>query len=371
MVESISSSLSLPRIIAHIDMNAFFASVEQLSHPEWKNEPVIVCVFSGRTADSGVVSSASYDARKLGVKAGMPIVQAKQLIPKGHFVPVNHELYSKTSDQIFTQLFGFADAVEIASIDEAYADLSKKSQFDYNRAEQLLRQFQEKIKREFRLGCSIGLAPNKLVAKIASDFQKPDGFTSVQPDRVHEFLDSQPVKNLLGVGPKTQELLVEKNIHTIGELRRAGLNELVSWFGTARGNYFFHASRGIDASPLETNYEKQQRSSIWTLQRDTLEWNELKPLAQSHAQELWDETAAQGKFFTQISVIGIDIALKQTTRSTTLNVPCVSVEQLHMEMETLFHALLSSAPLPLRRMGVRVGGFASPPKQKRLSEFLH
>lgn len=359
-----------PRIIAHVDMNAFFASVEKNEHFEWKNEPIVVCVFSGRTVDSGVVSSASYDARKLGVKAGMPIVQAKQKCPQGHFIPVNHSLYSKISDHIFTQLFGYVDAVEMASIDEAYADLSQKAQMDFLKAEQLMHSFQEKIKQEFHLGCSVGIASNKLVAKMASDFQKPNGFTVVKQNEVQSFLDALPVRNLLGVGPKTEELFLEKNIHLIGEMRGLGLSELVQWFGNARGNYFFQAARGVDESPLETNYEKQQRSSIWTLPRDTLDWNELKENVQLHAQELWDETASQGKFFTQISVIGVDIALKQTTRSITLHVPCVSVEQFLQEIEGLFYSLLSQTILPMRRIGIRVGGFASPPKQKRLSEFL-
>ncbi len=358
------------RIIAHVDMNAFFASIEANAHPEWKNEPIVVCVFSGRTLDSGVVSSASYDARKLGVKAGMPIAQAKSLCPLGHFLPVNHTLYGQLSEQIFTKLFAYGDAVEMASIDEAYADLTQKAQGDYGLAEKLMREFQQKILKEFNLGCSIGIAPNKLVAKIASDFRKPNGFTVVRPDEVQSFLDPLPVKALLGVGPKTEQLLSEKNILSIAQLRSGGASELVSLFGAARGQYFFHASRGVDESPLETNYEKQQRSSIWTLQRDTQDWNDLRELVREKSQELWDETAAQGKFFTQISVVGIDIALKQMTRSTTLHVPCVSSEQFFLEAEQLFQSLLLNAPLPLRRAGLRVGGFASPPKQKRLNEFF-
>lgn len=358
------------RIIAHVDMNAFFASIEQNAHPEWRNEPIVVCVFSGRTVDSGVVSSASYDARKLGVRAGMPIAQAKQLCPQGHFVPVNHGVYGQISEQIFTRLFAYADAVEMASIDEAYADLTQKTQGDYVLAEKLMREFQQKIQKEFNLGCSVGIAPNKLLAKIASDFQKPNGFTIVKTENVQSFLDPLPVKSLLGIGPKTEQQLAEKNITTIAQLRACGAGELVGLFGAARGQYFFHAARGIDESPLETNYEKQQRSSIWTLQRDTQDWNELRENVREKSQELWDETAGQGKFFTQVSVIGVDIALKQMTRSTTLNVPCVSVEQLFSEAEQLFQSLLANAPLPLRRMGLRVGGFASPPKQKRLNEFF-
>ncbi|MEK6821174.1 MAG: DNA polymerase IV, partial [archaeon] len=177
------------RLIAHIDMDAFFASVEQRKHPEWGNDPVLVGVFTGRSEDSGVVSSASYSARKMGVRAGMPIFQAKNLCPSAHWVSVNHAEYSTISEQIFTRLFSFADVVELASIDEAYADLSIKAKGDFSAAESLLREFQTLVKKEWGLSCSVGLSVNKLVAKMASDARKPAGFTVVHPDEVSMFLD--------------------------------------------------------------------------------------------------------------------------------------------------------------------------------------
>jgi DNA polymerase IV (DinB-like DNA polymerase) len=360
---------SFPRLIAHVDMDAFFASIEALDHPEWKNEPIVVCVFSGRTAESGVVSSSSYDVREMGVKAGMPIVQAKQKCPFAHFVSVRHERYSQLSEEVFIRLFPIADGVEIASIDEAYADLTQKSKGDYSSAEKLLHSFQSELKREVGLSCSVGLGPNKLVAKMASDFIKPGGFTVVLPENTQSFLDPLPVKNLLGVGPKTQGELEGLHISTILDLRCASLNELVKVFGSVKGHYLFFSSRGMDESPIESNRERKQHSKIWTLKQDTHSWTEIKPLVAQNAEELWNETVGKGLFFTQIGVIGISASLIQTGKSKTFSLPISTREGFMQGLEELFLELFESNPWPWRRVGIRVSGFVSPPKQKRLGDF--
>ncbi len=357
------------RIIAHIDMDAFFASIEATKHPEWKNEPIVVCVFSGRTRDSGVVSSASYDARKMGVKAGMPIVSAKQKCSQGHFVPVQHGLYQTISEQVFVKLFPFSDSVEMASIDEAYAEITQKCQNDYELAEKKLREFQQEIKKELNLSCSVGMGPNKLVSKMASDFQKPFGLTIVKPENVQSFLDELPVKMVPGVGPKTEEELESFGIRTIRELRLFSSNELVKKFGVARGNMLFQYSRGIDESPVESERERKQHSRIWTLVNDAHSWMEVKGLVKQNADELWEETAAKGVFFVQIGVIGISSKLSQASKSKTMPLPVMSREQFFQELEALFQQLFETAQLPLRRMGIRVGGFATAPKQRRLRDF--
>lgn len=358
------------RIIAHIDMDAFFASIESQRHPEWKGQPIIVCVFSGRTEDSGVVSSASYVARQAGVRAAMPIAQAKQKVPNGHFVPVDHAYYSHVSETVFLRLFPLSDILEIASIDEAYIDLTKKTSGSFEKAEQILRDFQTKLSSEMGLSCSIGLSSNKLVAKIASDFQKPNGFTIVKPEMIQSFLDPLPVKRLLGVGPKTEEQLHELGVQTIADLRLASLNDLVRLLGEARGNLFFTSSRGVDESSVESDRERKQHSKIWTLTSDASTFEEIFPSIGERVEELWNETAAKGQFFTQVGVIGISIRLKSFSKSKTLNVPLATREQFANEINELFQLLLDSAELPLRRVGIRVGGFAAPPKQKRLGDFF-
>jgi DNA polymerase IV (DinB-like DNA polymerase) len=360
---------SPPRIIAHLDMDAFFASIEALDHPEWSGQPIIVCVFSGRTEESGVVSSASYDARSLGVKAGMPISLAKQKCPSGHFVSVHHERYSSLSDAIFSKLWSVGSSVEVASIDEAYVDLTSRVNGSWEKAEQSMREFQSLVKKEFSLSCSVGIGPNKLVAKIASDFQKPSGFTVVLPESVSSFLDPLPVKKLLGVGPKTEEILSSHSILTVSDLRIAGLNDLVSWFGGAKGQYLFFSSRGMDESPIESNRERKQHSKIWTLKQDAASFDMNALEVSPNADELWEETVEKGQYFTQIGVLGISSRMNQSSKSKTLLLPCASREQFGKELEELFPQLFDSGDLPLRRIGIRVSGFSSAPKQKRLFDF--
>jgi DNA polymerase IV (DinB-like DNA polymerase) len=356
------------RILVHVDMNAFFASVEQTYHPEWKNEPIIVCVFSGRSANSGVVSSCTYDARALGVHAGMPIAHAQSLCPQGHFLPVRHDVYREISESIFTRMFSFSDAVEMASIDEAYAELTKKCS-SFEDAEKKLRAFQADVKKDFNLGCSIGLASNKLVSKIASDFQKPNGFTRVEREDVQSFLDPLPVSKLVGVGPKTENELHSMNVNTIFDLRLQSMSDLIKRFGSARGQWLFASSRGIDESPLQPEREQKQHSRIWTLPADTSSWGEMSPAVHAHAEELWNETAGKGLFFTQVGVLGVTTSLIQSSKSKSFTVPLSSREQFSLELENLFQLLLENPLTVWRRIGIRVSGFASPPKQKRLGDF--
>ncbi len=265
-------------------------------------------------------------------------------------------------------MFAFADAVEIASIDEAYAELTNKCQ-SFDEAEKKLRAFQADIKKDFNLGCSIGLAPNKLVAKIASDFQKPNGFTLVERENVQSFLDALPVSKLVGVGPKTEFELREMNVKTIFDLRLQGLNDLVKRFGSARGSWLFASSRGIDESPLQPERERKQHSRIWTLVKDASSWEDVSSLVHTHAEELWTETVGKGQFFTNVGVVGVTSALAQQSKSKTLDVPFSSREQFSHELENLFRLLMDSPLQSWRRLGIRVSGFASPPKQKRLGDF--
>lgn len=356
------------RIVAHVDMNAFFASVEQQLHPEWKNEPIVVGVFSGRTPDSGVVSSATYDARAAGVHAGLPLVQAKALLPHAHFVPVRHEVYGEISESIFTRMYAFSDSVEIASIDEAYAELTQKC-VSFDEAEKKLRAFQLDVKKDTGLGCSIGLASNKLIAKMASDFQKPNGFTRVEKDAVQTFLDPLPVSKLMGVGPKTEEELHALNVKTIFDLRLQSMGDLLKRFGSARGQWLFASSRGIDESPLQPEREQKQHSRIWTLVKDASTWEEILESVHTHAEELWSNTAGKGNFFTQVGVLGVTSLQSNASKSKSFAVPIGTRTQFLAELEILFRALLDSPDTEWRRVGIRVSGFASPPKQKRLGDF--
>lgn len=205
------------KIIMHVDMDAFFAAVEEGGHPEFKGMPIIVGADPKEGRGRGVVSSASYEARKFGVKSGMPISRAWKLCPEAVYLPVNYGLYAKVSSEIMGILRKYAGKFERWGIDEAFLDVTSKVR-DYEEAEALARKIKNEIFEKEGLTCSIGIGPNKLVAKMASDFQKPDGSTVVKEEAVEKFLAPLPVRKLLWVGRKTEQKLKKIGIKTIGDL---------------------------------------------------------------------------------------------------------------------------------------------------------
>ncbi len=192
------------RVIMLVDFDYFFAQCEELRNPALKEKPVVVGVYSGRTEDSGAVSTSNYIAREYGVKSGMPLFLAKRKLEgkDAVFLPVDHTYYEQISGKIMGSLRGFAEAFEQVSIDEAYLDVSSKVQCSFENARILAQKMKNEIKGQLRISFSVGIGSNKLLAKIACDSQKPDGLTVVTPQEIHDFLSPLPVDRLLGVGKK-------------------------------------------------------------------------------------------------------------------------------------------------------------------------
>lgn len=230
-----------PRIILHLDMDYFFAQCEERERPELKGKPVVICVYSGRGGDSGAVSTSNYEARKFGIKAGIPISRAKKLNPDAIFLPVNMELYRSISDDIMEILRGYGGVLEQESVDEAFCDITGKAA-DFKAAKLLAEMIKEDIRQKVGLTSSVGIAPNKLVAKIASDFKKPDGLTVVEPEEVRQFLSPLKVTDISGVGKKTGDRLNELGIQTIGDISQLSRQDLIREFGDIQGDM---AERGI------------------------------------------------------------------------------------------------------------------------------
>ena len=193
------------RIIMLVDLDYFFAQCEELRNPSLKDKPVVVGMYSGRTEDSGAVSTANYLARKYGVKSGIPLFLAKKRLEgtDAVFLPVDYDYYQQISDRIMQILRGFPDAFEQVGIDEAYLDVTQRVHGSLDEAKRLVQQMKSAVKDQVGVTFSVGVGPNKLIAKIASDKQKPNGLTIVQPEEVEIFLSPLPVDNLLGVGRKT------------------------------------------------------------------------------------------------------------------------------------------------------------------------
>jgi DNA polymerase IV len=258
------------RRILHIDMDAFFAMVEQIRRPELIGKPVVVG-GDGDPTKRGVVSTASYEARKFGIHSAMPLRTAYRLCPQALFLAVDYEEYSRVSEGIKKILREFTPVIEDVGIDEAFLDLSEIDK----PLDALVDELKKRIRNETGLTCSVGIAPNKLLAKIASDLQKPDGVTIIKEDEIESKLWPLPVRKLRGVGPKTEAYLKKMGIETIGALASLSLDQLTERFGRSYGEYLYESSRGVDESPLTTHWEPKSISRETTFQRDLDNWQAI------------------------------------------------------------------------------------------------
>jgi DNA polymerase IV len=232
--------------IIHVDMDAFYASVEQRDDPELRGKPVVV---GGSPQSRGVASTCSYEARKYGIRSAMPLAEAYRRCPHAIFVPVNGRKYREVSLQINKIFHDYTPIVEPLSLDEAFLDVTGSTRL-FGSAENIAKEIKARIQKELELTASVGLACNKFLAKIASDLKKPNGLVVVAPDKIQQFLDPLPVERIWGVGVKTAERLHGLNIRCVRELRQLEVEYLERLFGIG-GNQLYHLARGIDERPVE------------------------------------------------------------------------------------------------------------------------
>ena len=255
------------RVIIHVDMDAFFAAVEQRDHPEYRGKPVVVGADPKGGRGRGVVSTCSYEAREYGIHSAMPISEAYRRCPHAVFLPVRMSAYREVSQQIREIFREFTPVIEPLSIDEAFLDVTGSLRL-FGGKRKLARELQDRIKERTGLTASLGVAPNKLVAKIASDLEKPQGLVIVDPGEVREFLRPMPVGRLWGVGPKTEEALEKLNIQTIGDLADRDPKELEMRFGK-HGREMWRRANGRDDRPVKTNEEVKSVGHEHTFETDT------------------------------------------------------------------------------------------------------
>src|SRR5215469_7998281 len=255
------------RSILHVDMDAFYASVEQLDHPEYKSRPVIVGADPKDGKGRGVVAACSYEARKFGVRSALPISRAWKLCPEGVYVRPRMKRYVEVSGQVMEVFRHFTDLVEPLSIDEAFLDITGSIAL-LGRPEEIARSIKTEIREKTGLTASVGLAPNKFLAKIASDIRKPDGFVVVEENQIQAFLRDLPISRLWGVGPKTEVRLHEIGFRTIGDIATADRESLVVRLGSL-GEHLYQLSHGNDDRPVVPNWEPKSISSETTFEEDT------------------------------------------------------------------------------------------------------
>jgi len=251
------------RRILHVDMDAFFASIEQQRRPELRGKPVIVGGH-GDPKERAVVSTASYEARRFGVHSGMPLRSAYRLCPGAVYLPVDFETYAAVSQRIKSIFREFSPICEDSGLDEAFLDISQCDEAP----ERIGQAIKERVKAETGLTCSVGIGPNKLLAKLASDMDKPGGLKLLSAADIPEKVWPLPARKLLGVGPKTEARLAALGVETIGALAAAPVSTLQQYFGEAHGRYLHDAAQGIDESPLITAWEPRSLGRQMTFQQD-------------------------------------------------------------------------------------------------------
>lgn len=332
-------------------MDAFFAAIEQMRHPELVGKPIIIG-GDGDPTKRGVVSTASYEARKFGIHSAMPLRRAYRLCPEAVFLPVDYDEYLKVSEKIKGILRSFTSLVEDIGIDEAFLDIT-----DLNiSSEEIAMEIKKKIKDELNLTCSIGIAPNKLLAKIASDIKKPDGLSIISEKDIERLIWPLPVRKLWGVGPKTEVQLKNMGISIIGELASISLGRLIEYFGKSYSNYLYEASRGIDESPVITHWEPKSMSRETTFQRDTDDWNTIAKNLAELTREVVDNMKGSG-YKGKTVTIKIRFSNFEThTRAKTLDDFTNSIDILR---KAAFEALgRIELKKKVRLIGVRIGRLA-------------
>ena len=311
--------MSSPRAIIHLDMDAFYASVEQLDRPGYRGKPLVVGADPKGGVGRGVVAACSYEARPFGIRSAMPISRAYRLCPTAVFVRPRFARYAEMSERIFAILREYTDRMEPLSIDEAFLDVTA-SQRLFGAAADIGRTLKARIRSELGLVASVGVAPNKFLAKVGSDLGKPDGLVVVVPGREREFLDPLPISRLWGVGPKTEARLHQMGFRTVGQIARTSADTLDATLGHA-GRDLWELANGRDDRPVQSEQEAKSIGAEHTFGEDTAD----RALLRKTLLELSDRV---GRRLRQDDVLAGGVTLKfrdhrfhTLTRATILDHP--------------------------------------------------
>jgi DNA polymerase IV (DinB-like DNA polymerase) len=356
----ISMQTAVFRIILHLDMDSFYASVEIREHPDFSGKPVVVGADPRGGHGRGVVSTASYDARKFGIHSAMPISKAYRLCPDAIFITPHFYLYEQTSSRIMEILALYSERVEQVSIDEAYLELTPLGTFE--QAEAVAIRIKKEIMEKEKLTCSIGIGPSKVVAKIASDYRKPDGLTVVRPQGVEEFLFPLPVGRIPGIGKKTGRELHEMGIENIGDLAHADIQRLRSRFGRW-GMVMQRLAHGEDEREVEPRDTARSISRETTFPEDTDEIGIILEVLDDLVRDVHRSMRDEGYLARTVTVkvrFG-DFQTRQKARS--LDHPAAELRPLHEIARILLLESLGSKKV--RLIGVKLSGLKVREKAQR------
>ncbi len=360
----------MDRHILHVDMDEFFAAVEKLDRPELRGVPLLV---GGDPAKRGVVSTASYEARPFGCRSAMPMARAVRLCPQAVVLPVRMRRYAAVSEQVFAIFERFTPIIEPLSIDEAFLDVTGSRRL-LGPPERIAREIRRAIRQELRLTASVGVAPNKFLAKLASDLNKPDGLTVITPDTLHATLDPLPIGKLWGVGPATAERLTALGAATIGDLRRLDGRLLRERLGEA-GEHLARLARGQDDRPVTPDGQAKSIGQEQTFATDVADLDALRQVLADQADHVARRLRRARLRARTVTVKLRDGDFTTLTRSRTRGEPTDLSDDLRAMAAGLLEVWARQAFAPLRLLGVTASGlspvagrqlelFADPDRQK-------
>jgi DNA polymerase IV len=341
------------RKIIHVDMDAFYASVEQRDDPQLRGKPVVVAWRGKRS----VVCAASYEARKFGVRSAIPAVQAERLCPTAIFLPPDFPRYRTVSRSVREIFLRHTDLVEPLSLDEAYLDVSENKS-SLPSATEVARTIRDQIRNELNLTASAGVAPNKFLAKIASDWRKPDGLFVIKPGDAVDFLTPLPVERLPGVGKVTARRLSDMNVRTVGDIRALDPSALQQRFGRY-GMRLHELARGIDNSSVEPNRPTQSISAEDTFETDVL-LHETEPMIRSLAEKVWISSRKETRIPRTVVLKLKTAEFSILTRSHTPQIPPASCDELTETALSLLAKVALDPDQKYRLVGVGLSNFRDP-----------
>ncbi len=356
----------MQRIIFHVDMDYFFAACEIRQRPELRDKPVVVGADPRHGKGRGVVSTCNYAARAFGIHSGMPISKAYSICPSAAYLPVNFNLYWQVSDSIMSILRSHADKFQQTSIDEAFLDITSKAK-NCDEANELALKIKLEILEKEKLTCSIGIGPNKLIAKMASDTNKPDGITVVLPEHVQNFLFPLPVGKLYGIGTKTEAVLKEMNIETIGDLARYDVQILQDQFGKI-GAAMHQMANGVDESGIIEEAGIQSVGREVTFDEDTNDIVLLNDVINGMSDELYSALKNNGYSFRTVTLKLRYENFETHTHQKTLPRLTTDLSSLNDAIKELLSYFLESKK-KVRLIGVRLSNLSTTEGQKSLKSF--
>jgi DNA polymerase IV (DinB-like DNA polymerase) len=355
--ENISLNEIEKRIIFHIDFDYFYAQCEEIRRPELRNIPSVVCVYSGREEDSGVVSTCNYEARKYGVRAAMPIKLAKSKLEDVHsiFLPTDMPYYHEISSKAMRIIQNYGELFEQVSVDECYMDFTKITNSDFDDAKIFAVSLQKSIKDQIKLTCSIGVAPNKLIAKIASGIIKPNGITVVRQEEAKQFMSNCRIEDIPGVGPKTSKKLQSLGIKTVSDISNKSIFELRDALGYKIATLLVNASNGIDYSQIKIRGTSKQIGKIVTLKKDSTSFEQVRLIVESICKSVFENLENKRQAFRVITLILILENLQHVSFSKSLKLHSASIDELNKNSLSILNEMITSNSISLdiiRRIGV-------------------